>query len=122
MACFFFFYFQTSSGDSSGKLEKPSSTQRAEEGERKQDKIGDQFAINPALVPSYIPLRVIEKVNIKNVSGYSSRTFMSCWLQILFVGEAVKIFQRKSDGGAGLSTTLTGAGELEVDLSFANII
>ena len=59
-----FVLFQTSSGDSSGKLEKPFSTQRAEDG-RKKDNVGDQFTINPALVPSYIPLRVVEKVILR---------------------------------------------------------
>lgn len=55
---------QASSIESSEKVEKTSS-QKSEDESEKEDKSGRQFTINPALVPAYIPFRVIEKVCIR---------------------------------------------------------
>lgn len=53
---------QASSSESSEKVEKSSSSQKSEDESEKEDKSVSQFTINPALVPAYIPYRVIEKV------------------------------------------------------------
>ena len=53
---------QASGSESSDKTERTSSSQKSDDESEKEDKSGRQFAINPALVPTYIPFRVIEKV------------------------------------------------------------
>lgn len=52
---------QASSSESGEKVET-SSSQKSEDESEKEDKGGSQFTINPALVPAYIPFRVMEKV------------------------------------------------------------
>ena len=62
---------QASSSENSEKIEETSSSQRSAVAEREgkeESKSGGRFTINPALVPSYVPLRVIEKVNKQHSS------------------------------------------------------
>ena len=66
---------QASSSESSDKTERASSSQKSDDESEKEDKSGCQFTINPALVPAYIPFRVIEKVG--SAVYYSCSTLYS---------------------------------------------
>ena len=83
---------------------------------------GKEFVIQHALAPSYLPLRVLEKVR-QQIASLHHTCVSNAPHQILFVGEAVTIFQIRSGAGkergvassgwrrdSGLSTILTGAG------------
>ena len=76
------------------------------------------FRINHSLTPSYLPLRVVEKV----LYYYTDCTYfymymhVSTFMQILFIGEAVQIFQNQntSDGYPPLPSFIKGSGKYEV--------
>ena len=71
------------------------------------------FKLNPSLIPSYIPLRVAEKVRMPQF--YNFFTFLS--VQILFIGEAVQIFSGRNPHSSDTAQPQAHATEVEQDSS-----